>query len=321
MAELKPAYLVCGDDEVRHDDWRARVRARARSEGDSSSFEVLKGDQLSADALVEAVSALTLAVGRRYVMADGIERWSDRGVASVAEALRSLPPETVVVMIAPGKPPAALAKAVEAIGGEVHTCVAPKPARYPHWIAERAADLELSLSGEAAEVLLERIGHNQQRLLRELEKLAIYSGGEGALDADTVQALTTTATEARAWELADAVVEGDRARALSLTEDLRAKGEETMHILFALLRQLRNSYRAWAMSASGKSMNEIQSALRVPPFVAKRIVAQARRADGERLEQALTILADLDYAVRGAGRLDNDSALTLAVRRAAGVAS
>ena len=67
------------------------------------------------------------------------------------------------------------------------------------------------------------------------------------------------------------------------------------------------------MSASGKSTNEIQSALRVPPFVAKRIVAQVRRADGERLERALIVLADLDYAVRGAGNLDSDSALTLAV--------
>lgn len=334
MADLKPAYLVCGDDVVRHDQWRARVRDRMHSEGDSSAHEVLKGDQLSPDALVQAVSALTLALGRRWVMADGIERWSDRDASSVAEALRSLPPETVVVLITkppppgkpPTKPPAALVKAVEAIGGEVHICEAPKPGAYPRWIADRAGDLGLALTADAAELLLELIGTNQQRLLRELEKLALYCGAEGedagggkgiSVDADTVEALTTTATEVRAWELADAVVEGDTARALSLTEDLRVNGEEMMPILFALLRKLRDSYRAWAMSASGKSTGEIQSALRVPPFVAKKIVAQARRADGERLERALTVLADLDYAVRGAGRLDNDSALTLAVRRAA----
>ena len=85
-AELKPAYLVCGDDVVKHDQWRARVRDRMRTEGDSSAHELLKGDQLSPDAVVQAVSALTLALGRRWVMADGIERWSDRDASSVAEA-------------------------------------------------------------------------------------------------------------------------------------------------------------------------------------------------------------------------------------------
>ena len=29
MAELKPAYLVCGDDDAKIDAWRARVRHRA----------------------------------------------------------------------------------------------------------------------------------------------------------------------------------------------------------------------------------------------------------------------------------------------------
>ena len=28
VAELKPAYLVCGDDDAKIDAWRARVRRR-----------------------------------------------------------------------------------------------------------------------------------------------------------------------------------------------------------------------------------------------------------------------------------------------------
>jgi DNA polymerase III delta subunit len=51
--------------------------------------------------------------------------------------------------------------------------------------------------------------------------------------------------------------------------------------------------------------------------VARRIVEQARRADPEQLERALDVLADLDYAIRGAGQLDADSALTIALTRAA----
>jgi DNA polymerase III delta subunit len=60
----------------------------------------------------------------------------------------------------------------------------------------------------------------------------------------------------------------------------------------------------------------VQSELRVPQFVARRIVAQARRADPEQLERALDVLADLDFEIRGGGQLDADSALTIALTRA-----
>ena len=65
------------------------------------------------------------------------------------------------------------------------------------------------------------------------------------------------------------------------------------------------------MITAGKSVKEIQSALRVPPFVARRIVGQVRDVEGRRLEHAIELLADLDYAIRGAGTLDAQSALTM----------
>ena len=82
--------------------------------------------------------------------------------------------------------------------------------------------------------------------------------------------------EARAYELADAVIDGDRERALVLAEDLRDRGVEMMHIVFAMLRQLRQARRAAAMLESGASKQEIASALRLPPFIANQIAARAR---------------------------------------------
>jgi DNA polymerase-3 subunit delta len=323
VAELKPAYLIWGDDEVKLDAWRARLRARAKAEGPTTALEILKGDGATAEATVAAIGSLTLSVGRRYVLVDGIQRWSDRNAKLAAAALADMPPETVVVMIGLDKPPAALVKAVEQAGGEVHQCAAPKGAAYPRWASDRARELGFELDREAAEVLVERAPRDekrrlrQQHLMRELEKLSIFAGEGDRIGSGTVEALTSSAVEARAYELADAVVEGDSQRVLQIAEDLRARGEDMMHILFAVLRELRNCHRTWALIASGKSFKDVQSELRVPPFVARRLVAQAKRTDGERLERALELLADLDYAIRGAGRLDSDSALTLTLTRAA----
>jgi DNA polymerase III subunit delta len=335
VSELKPAYLIWGDDEVKLDAWRRRLRARAQAEGPSTTLEVLKEERLTGEAVAAALSSLTLSVGQRYLLVEGIERWKSRDVEPVAAALGSLPAENVGVLIASPvrdrqdrlaavEPPARLKKAIEAAGGQVQRCMAPKDDKqYQHWVVERGRELGLALTREAAHALVERVGHHQRRLLRELEKLSTFvAAGDGTekgeeVGQDTVESLASSAVEIHAYQLADAVIEGDGARALRLAEELREQGEDLMYILFALLRALRNCHRSWVMIECGKSMSDVQSDLRVPSWMAKRVVAQARRADGERIERAIDLLAELDYAIRGAGPLDPESALTLTLTRAA----
>ena len=324
MADLKPAYLVHGDDEVKLDSWRGRLRARAAREGSDATLDVLAGDELTPGAFAQATGALTLGLGRRYLLADGVERWKEKELSPVVEALKALPPDTVVLMVGTGKvsrkagpAPESLAKAVRAIGGEVQVCEAPRPARLPAWVVEQGRELNLVVSEDAAHALVERVGADQRRFVRELEKLACYEPEGGRVDREAVEALTVSDIEARAYELGDALIDGDRERALLLAEDLRERGAEMMHIVFALLRQLRQARKAAAMLERGASTQELASALRVPPFVAKQIATRAGRADPARLEQALERLADIDYAVRVGANVDAGTRLTLTL---AGVA-
>src|SRR5947208_336872 len=293
MADLKPAYLVHGDDEVKLDSWRVRLRARAAREGSDATLEILAGDQLTPAAFAQATGALTLGLGLRYLLADGVERWKEKELGPVLEAVRALPADTIVLMVGTGKvsrktgpAPESLAKAVRAIGGEVQVCEAPRANRLPAWVVEQGRELDLIVSEDAAHALVERVGADQRRLVRELEKLACYGPEGGRVERDAVEALTVSDVEARAYELGDALIDGDRERALLLGEDLRERGAEMMHIVFAILRQLRQARKAAAMLERGASTQELASALRVPPFVAKQIAAQAGRADAARLEQA-----------------------------------
>jgi DNA polymerase-3 subunit delta len=324
MADIKPAYLISGEDESRIDAWRARLRTRAE-EDPAATLEVLKEDRLTGEAAAEEITALTLSMGRRYVLADGVQRWKDRDVKEVVAALARLPAETVVVFIALGESPKGLEKAVKACGGDVHDYPAVAPRAYPAWARERAGELGFELEREAAEALVARVPRDekkrrlrQQSLLRELEKLAIFAGENATVDANDVELLTTSAVETQTYELADAVIEGNRERALSLAEKLLSQDEDMIVILYALRRKLRDSHRAWAMVNSGKSLGEVQSALGVPGFIAKRIVSQVKKLDGERFERALDLLAELDWSIRGGSSRNPESALTLMLAGAGG---
>lgn len=328
MADPKPAYLLQGDDEVKIDGWRSRVRQRAADDPEAT-IEVFP-DKTPAEEVAAALSSMTLAMGRRWMLVEGVERWKDKEVQSVAEALNGLPADTIVVLIATGaikrdkgkeKPPApaALVKAVEKCGGEITTYKAPTASQYAKWTVEQASKVGLSMSLEAGQALADRVGQDdsrrlhERRLMRELEKIAIYAPKDARVDVETVEELTASDAEARTYELADALVDGNLALAVSLAEDLRDRGADIMYVLFALLRKVGDTRTAWAVLEEGGSRKHVAAALSMPEWKARPIVAQAQRADGTRLERLASALADLDYAVRGGANVDAGTELTLMV--------
>ena len=86
-----------------------------------------------------------------------------------------------------------------------------------------------------------------------------------------------------------------------------------MYVLFALLRKVRDTRRAWAVLGGEQFDAGRRRGARVPDWKARPIKAQAERADGARLERLAAALADLDYAVRGGANVDAGTELTLMV--------
>jgi hypothetical protein len=55
-----------------------------------------------------------------------------------------------------------------------------------------------------------------------------------------------------------------------------------------------------------------------PAWLVKKTVAKAKKTDPAALERALCVFADLEVELRGGGGLDEDTAFSLALTRAAG---
>ena len=317
MADLKPVYLICGDDDAKIDDWRARVRRRAEAEQGPGALEVIEGKAARPEALAAATATLTFATGTRYLLADGVEGWRAGELEPIERALAAMPPATVLVLIARGRAPERLAKAVRRAGGEVREHAAPKPWALPPWVVERAREHGLHLDAEAAKALLGIVGPRPARIARELEKLALAAHPRTQLASEDVERLASGETSPRAFDLADALVAGDGRRALALAEELVACEGRPAGLLFPVVGRLRQVQRAAELLDAGLPEQRVAAALKGPPWAAKRTVAQARGASREVLERALCALADLELDLRGQTELDDETALSLALARAA----
>jgi DNA polymerase-3 subunit delta len=171
---FKPVYLVLGDDHGRISERRAKLRALAEAETGASGVEVLEGDLCTADEVINALSTMTFALGRRFVIADGVERWKDADAEAVAAAMKGMDGETLTLAMfgreeGRAKVPDGLRKAVEAAGGTIAEESAIKPWELPSWLRARARELGLELDKAGARALVAQVGERQQRLLRELE--------------------------------------------------------------------------------------------------------------------------------------------------------
>lgn len=323
MADLKPVYLVCGDDDVKIDAWRARVKARAEHESGQGALEQHEAAAMPPDALAADLAALTFATGTRYILVDGVESWKAAQLDPLERALADMPPETILVMVARGKSQARLCKAVEKAGGEVRDYEAPNARQLGKWTVERAAEQSLRIDAEGARTLIALVGPRQQRLAREVERLALLAYPENKLDAARVAELAAGETTLQAYELADAIVGGDERHALRIAEQLSAQGEPPGRLLYSVVRRLREVHRAAELLDAGVREQDAAGKLGMPPWLAKRIIAAAKKAGRQALEDAIIAFARLEIDLRGGGlradfSFDEDTALSLAIARACG---
>jgi DNA polymerase-3 subunit delta len=316
VAALKPAYLISGDDEPKIDAWRTRVRTRAEEEGGPGALESFDAKASGPDDVAAAMGMLTFGSEARYYVVDNVETWKAGDLDPLEKALADPAPDTVLVMLARGKPQQRLVKAVTAGGGEVREYTAPKPWQMPKWAAERANEAGLRLDQEAAKALVGVVGTRQQRLQREIEKLAIVAHPHGQLSAEEVQRLAAGEASMQVYDLADAVVAGDLPATMRLAEALTAGEDRPSRLLYPIVRRLRDVHRATELLDAGVPEQKVAGALKMAPWQAKKTLAQAKKTNRDSLARALCVFADLERDLRGAGEFDEDTAFSLALAKA-----
>ena len=318
MSTLKPIYLFAGDDQTKIDAARRRLLKRARAEGGNSTIEIIEGKECSPELVARALVNLSLAVGTRYLLADGVESWKAGELEPFERALTDLPADTVLVLLGRGKVVARLTKAVADRGGEVKDLQGPKPWELPRWALGQAKSLGLEVDMGFVQALVASVGTSQPRLRMELEKLALLSANGEVTKAQLLAAVVQEG-EARSYELADAIIEADARRSLMLATTLRERGESVIGLLFPIVRQVRAVLDAAEKLEAGVLPSEVQRQLKMAPYAAKRVIKLAQAAESKRLRQLICRLADLDSSIKGGSQLADDTVFILTAAAPAGV--
>jgi DNA polymerase-3 subunit delta len=322
MASFKPAYLIHGDDHGRIGERRAALRELAERESGCSGVECFEGDAAVPEAIARALDAMTFAIGRRFLVVDGAERWKESDVKDhLVPALKAIGPDTTIAFFGRDegrfKVCAALAKAVEKAGGVVATEHVLKARDLPRWLQGEAERLGVGLDRDGAQALVALVGERQQRLLRELEKLALELGAGARIGRDAVEGAAAHSSERQVWGLVDALVAGDGPAATSSFLTLSAQGESVGRLVGLLARRVRDVLTIAQRLEAGEAPAQVKASIKGSPWQTDKRIAEARRSDVYRLSRALETLADLELASHGSSELSDRTEAIRAIARIA----
>ena len=309
---LKPAYAIWGEDRATVERALARLIARVEREGGLPP-ERFPAEETPAEDVVAACEALSFG-GLRLVIVDGADAWKAADAAPAVAYLARPNEGSCLALVATNALTPRLAAATAEAGAVLHYGPDPKerPAKRAQWFAEhltkevgRAGG---SISAGVARRAVDRVivdrpdarrgGVTAMELSREAEKLAAYADGE-PITAEMVDALVARHPDAKTYELADAIVAGDAARAYDVLQDLATGDDPVAPILMQV--QLANHFRRLAEAqALGDAVTPeaVTEATGVQGFPARKLAEQARAMPPGGARRAIARLAELELDLR-----------------------
>jgi DNA polymerase III delta subunit len=171
------------------------------------------------------------------------------------------------------------------------------------WLKQRAAAEGLTVSDEAARLLVQWVGEDGARLLGEARKAALAGGPEHRRVG--VNEITTVVGEHRVsdvFELTRAVERRDVGPALRTLDRLLAT-EEPVFLLALLTRSVRVALTVRDLAAAGESAAQISRAVRpVPAPVVQAIMDRVAGAAGDELPAHLARCWDAEWRCKSGGQ-------------------
>lgn len=170
-----------------------------------------------------------------------------------------------------------------------------RPYEVEAWIKTYAKEKNLSVSGPAIKLLIERVGIDQQQLAKEIDKLALY---KPKIELEDVDLLVEELPQNTVFEMLDSLVAGNTARTMDLYDKLLKKRVDANEIIGMLGWQL---HTLSLIRAAGGRESEIASRTKLHPFVIQKNFRLASRLSLAQLKECVDRVFQAELSIKKDG--------------------
>lgn len=242
MADLLPAYLIVGTDELKRDAAVRRLRSHVPADMADFNLDELDGASLEEPGqLISSAQTMPFCADFRLVIVNGAGELAKPVSEAVVSYLADPNPQCVLCLVAEKLAKnTRLYKAVAKVGPHsVIDCAPLKRWELPPYVVKLAQKRGLSMDNAAAQELVERVGESTVALDNQIATLAQLVGDAGRITLADVEANVAQIAEVSPWAFADAVCERNAPRAMEMLNLMKAPSLVFLHsVLVARLREL-----------------------------------------------------------------------------------
>lgn len=303
--------MVYGDDAFRVKERAREFVAKFIEKHDPAKLNVDeivfgKKDDLDFPRVADAVTASPFLAERRMVRIDGVLTF----VTTKPEAepwvkiLSSIPESTIVVLVdAVGIEKVEKTELFKQISHreDCHRYSMPMLAGFElqSWAQQRAKGHGATLVPTVAQELMDRVGADTWRLENEIAKLAAFAG-DAPIDSSMIGAIVSAEHAEDMFGMIDAMAGGRPAFALKKLAEERSAGADEFPLFGMLARQIRLLLQARALleDRPNAGKQEIADEFGIHPFVAQKVLAEAKRHGFAKIRRWHSLAAELDVAMK-----------------------
>ena len=316
--KFKQIYLLYGSEGYLKKQYKERFIKAMLPEGDTMNYAYYEGKGTDIKEVIDLSETLPFFAPRRLVVFENTGFFKSGG-NDLADYVRELPETTFYIFIESEiDKRSRLYKTVKTKGHIVELATQDENT-LKRWIQSILKKEGKSMADADILYFLNKVGTDMENIQKELEKLVCYALERQTLGREDVDAVCVTQISNHIFDMVSAVSEKNQRHALDLYYELLALKEPPMRILFLIARQFNQLLLVKSLAAKGMDRSSIASKAQVAPFIAGRLMTQARSFTLEQLKNAVKDCVDAEEAVKTGRMTDILSVELLIVKYSAGI--
>ena len=310
--QYKKVYLLYGEESFLKQSYKKKLKEAVAGD-DTMNYNYYEGKGLDVNELISLSDTMPFFSDKRLIIIEDSGFFKTSSEA-LADYLPMIPDTTCIVFVEDAVDKRnRLFKKVKELG---HAAEMKRQdsAQLARWAGTILAQNGRKITGSTMNLFLERTGDDMENIRMELEKLISYTMGSDVVTTEDVEAVTTVQVTNKIFDMVNAIVTRKTRLAMDLYEDLLTLKEPPMRILFLIARQFNQLLLVKEMTAKGTDRGTIASKLKIPPFVAGKVSAQAGAFTREQILSYVKGCVEAEEAVK-TGKMNDRMAVELLITR------
>lgn len=311
--QFKPVYLLFGEESFLKKSYKKRLKEAIVGE-DSMNFHQYEGKGLDLEEIISLANTMPFFGDRRLILIEDSGLFKGSGAELLVKYLPEMPDTTCFVFVeSEVDKRSKLYKKVKDFGYTAEMGRQDSK-QLSSWAGGILAKNDKKITGRTMELLLSKTGDDMQHIRMELEKLISYTMGREVITDQDVEEICTTQITNKIFDMVSAIVGRNTKLAMGFYEDLLALKEPPMRILFLIARQFNQILQVKELMTQKLDRGSIASKLKLQPFVAGKVMSQAKAFSREQILSYVNLCVDAEEAVK-TGQLNERLAVELLITK------